>query len=166
MKMAYFAGGCFWCIEPTFVRLDGVTDVNCGYAGGKEENPTYEEVKAQKTSHRETICIRYQPEKISYEKLLEVFLYNVDPFDQGGQFIDRGFSYTLAVFYQSEEEKECAERLLSDLEQESGKKVFVSVLPFTTYYEAEEYHQDYYRKNPLEFAREMVLSGRRKKEES
>ena len=89
---------------------------------------------------------------------------NVDPFDSEGQFIDKGFSYTLAVFWTEEAEKECAERMIRELEKKSGKEAYIALLPFTTYYEAEEYHQDYYRKNPLEFAREMVLSGRRKKE--
>ena len=99
MKTAYFAGGCFWCITPTFKELDGVFDVISGYCGGDEINPTYKEVKSQQTGHRETIKIDYDPEKVSFSELFEIFLGGVDPFDSEGQFIDKGFSYTLAIYY-------------------------------------------------------------------
>ncbi len=161
VKEAYFAGGCFWCVTPIY-KMYGVDAVVCGYAGGDEENPTYEEVKAQKTGHRETIKLVYDPQRVSYEKLLDIYFANVDPFDGEGQFIDKGFSYTLAVFYQTEEEKKLVEEKLEAVSKESGKETFVSVLPYKNFYEAEEYHQDYYLKNPDEFEKEMVESGRRK----
>ena len=160
MKNAYFAGGCFWCIAPVFREMEGVESVISGYCGGDEENPSYEDVKAQRTHHRETICIIYDPEKASFTDLLSVFLESVDPFDSGGQYIDRGASYTLAVFYANEEEKTIAEKLLAALSAEAGKEVAVSVEPYKTFWPAEAYHQDYDLKNPEAFARELEESGR------
>ena len=160
MNTAYFAGGCFWCITPTFQEMEGVYSVTSGYSGGAEENPTYEDVKYQRTGHRETIRIEYNEERIGYEALLELFLTNVDPFDEGGQFIDRGHSYTLAVYYETQAEKEQAEEAIRQLEQTSGRQVFVAVEPFKSFYAAEEEHQDYYRKNPEAFRKELVESGR------
>ena len=160
MKTAYFAGGCFWCITPTFQELAGVTSVTSGYCGGAEENPSYEDVKYQRTGHRETIRVDYDAAKVSYAELLEIFLSGVDPFDEGGQYIDRGHSYTLAVYYQSEEERLLASDAIEKLASESGQKVFVSVEPFSAFYTAEEEHQDYYRKHPEEFRQELIDSGR------
>lgn len=160
MRTAYFAGGCFWCITPIFDQMEGVRSVTSGYSGGAEVNPTYEQVKHQQTGHRETIKIEYEEEKMSFSRLLDVFLANVDPFDEGGQFIDRGLSYTLAVYYQSPEEQAAAVEKLNKLEERSGEKVWVAVEPFTAFYDAEEYHQDYYRKNPEAFAKELEESGR------
>ena len=162
MHTAYFAGGCFWCITPTFQELDGVTSVVSGYSGGTEENPTYTDVKYQRTSHRETIRIDYDPEKVFYAELLNIYLCGVDPFDEGGQFIDRGHSYTLAIYYLTEQERELAAIALEKLEKDSGQKVFVSLEPFTAFYTAEEEHQDYYRKHPEEFRQELIDSGRLK----
>lgn len=162
MKEAYFAGGCFWCITPVFKMLDGVSAVVCGYSGGDEENPTYEEVKHQRTHHREAIRITYDPEKVSFERLLALFLNNVDPFDGGGQFIDRGASYTLAVYYTDETEKRLTEKRLAKLEADANTPVFVSVEPLKSFYDAEEYHQDYYLKNPEEFEKELRESGRKR----
>lgn len=164
MKNAYFAGGCFWCITPVFESA-GAAAVTCGYAGGDEVNPVYEDVKHQKTGHRETIRVEYDPENVSYEKLLKIFLASVDPFDDGGQFIDRGFSYTLAVFYNDAEEKRLTEAAIQRLEEAAGQKACISVLPYKNFYTAEEYHQDYYLKNPEAFERELVESGRKKPEE-
>lgn len=161
MKTAYFAGGCFWCITPVFSSADGVLSVTAGYCGGEEANPTYEDVKHQKTRHRETIRIEYEEEKTGYRKLMELFLKNVDPFDAGGQYIDRGFSYTLAVYYESPEEKVIAESCLKTLEKVSGRKPCVSLEKYLKFYEAEEYHQNFYLKNPEAFAKEMEESGRR-----
>ena len=161
MKTAYFAGGCFWCITPTFKETYGVLEVTSGYCGGDEENPTYKEVKSQQTGHRETIKIDYDSEKVSFTELFEIFLDGVDPFDSEGQFIDRGFSYTLAVYYNDLIEKGTAEKMISGLEEKSGKKVFVSVEPFKTFYNAEEEHQDYYLKHPEEFEKELIESGRK-----
>lgn len=162
MKTAYFAGGCFWCITPTFQEMDGVFTVTSGYSGGAEVNPVYEDVKYQRTGHRETIRIDYDPEAVSYPELLDIFLNGVDPFDEGGQFIDRGHSYTLAVYYQTREEREQAEAAIRQLEDASGRKVYISVEPFTAFYTAEEEHQDYYRKHPEAFRQELTDSGRLK----
>ena len=162
MKTAYFAGGCFWCITPTFRELPGVAAVISGYSGGMEENPRYEDVKYQRTGHRETICIDYDPDQVSYGELLEIFLNGVDPFDAEGQFIDRGHSYTLAVYYLTEEERQLAADAIAKLEQESGRKVYISLESFTAFYSAEEEHQDYYRKHPEEFRQELIDSGRLK----
>ena len=163
MKTAYFAGGCFWCVTPIY-KLYGVSKVTCGYAGGDEENPTYEQVKAQKTGHRETIKLEYDPERVGYGKLLDIYLANVDPFDGEGQFIDKGFSYTLAIFYNEDAEKALAEEKIKALEQEAGKEAKIAILPYKNFYEAEEYHQDYYLKNPEAFEEELIASGRKKKE--
>ncbi len=161
---SYFAGGCFWCVTPVF-KMWGVDKVVCGYSGGAEENPTYEDVKAQKTGHRETIMLEYDPAKVEYDRLLDIYFANVDPFDAEGQYIDKGFSYTLAIFYTSDEEREKAATRIAKLEAESGRKVQVALEPFRNFYEAEEYHQDYYLKNPEAFEKELVESGRKQAEE-
>lgn len=155
---AYFAGGCFWCITPCFKETKGVIDVISGYCGGEEKNPTYKEVKSQQTGHRETIRVEYDENLVSFKELLEVFLNNVDPYDGGGQFIDRGFSYTLAVYYANEEQKTVTEERLKEYKEQ----VFVSVEKLKEFYMAEEYHQDYYLKNPKEFEEELISSGRKK----
>lgn len=161
MQRAYFAGGCFWCMTPVF-REAGADRVVCGYSGGEEADPVYEDVKAQKTGHRETIMLEYDPAKVSYAKLLDIYFENVDPFDAGGQFIDRGHSYTLAVYWSSEEEKALAEERIGKLEKESGRTVCVALEPFARFYDAEEYHQDYDLKNPEAFERELIESGRKR----
>ena len=157
---AYLAGGCFWCITPIY-KIYGVSEVTAGYSGGTEETPAYLDVKKQKTGHRETIELTYEPENVSYEELLEIFFENIDPFDAEGQFIDRGFSYTPAIYYQTEAEKRAALSKIAALEQKSGKKVTVSVEPFRSFFKAEEEHQDYYLKHPEAFEKEMTESGRR-----
>lgn len=162
MKTAYFAGGCFWCITPTFQGMDGVFTVTSGYSGGAEVNPSYEDVKYQRTGHRETIRIAYDEDLVSYAQLLDIFLSGVDPFDEGGQFIDRGHSYTLAVYYETEQERQLAAAAIGALEKASGQKVYISLEPFTAFYTAEEEHQDYYRKHPEEFRQELIDSGRLK----
>jgi len=162
METAYFAGGCFWCITPTFREMEGVADVVSGYSGGLEANPVYEDVKNQKTGHRETIRIDYDPAKTSFRELFNIFLCGVDPFDPDGQFIDRGHSYTLAVYYLSEEQRQIAENGIRQLEKDSGQKVFISVEPYQNFYTAEEYHQNYDLKNPEAFEKELIESGRKK----
>lgn len=162
METAYFAGGCFWCITPSFRETNGVTAVVSGYSGGLEADPRYEDVKTQKTGHRETIRIDYDPSKVSFRELFNLFLVGVDPFDAGGQFIDRGFSYTLAVYYLSDQQKQIAEDRIKKLEASSGQKVFISVEPFRNFYTAEEYHQNYDLKNPEAFEKELIASGRKK----
>ncbi len=161
MKKAYFAGGCFWCVTPIY-KIYGVDKVVSGYSGGDEQNPTYADVKAQKTGHRETIMLEYDPAKVSYSQLLEIYLANVDPFDGEGQFIDKGFSYTLAIYYNDEEERKLATEAVNDLKSSSGKEVYIAIEPFKSFYEAEEYHQDYYLKNPEAFEKEIIESGRKR----
>ncbi len=158
---AYFAGGCFWCITPIF-KIYGASNVISGYSGGDEVNPTYEDVKHQKTGHREAIAVEYDNEKVSFAELLEIYLANVDPFDGEGQFIDRGHSYTLAIYYTNEEEKEIALKAIKELEENEGKEVKIAVEAFKSFYPAEEYHQDYYLKNPEAFEKELIESGRKK----
>ena len=155
---AYFAGGCFWCITPNFVEIDGVLDVKSGYCGGDEVNPTYEQVKSQSTNHRETIRVIYDENKVNYSDLLEVFINNVDLYDDGGQFIDRGHSYTLAIYYVDDKQKQVIDDRLSRF----AEPVCVSVEKYKMFYLAEEYHQDYYLKNPKEFEEELINSGRKK----
>ena len=160
IRHAYFAGGCFWCIEPVFEATPGVMGAVSGYSGGEEAEPRYEEVKAQRTGHRETVCVEYEDTLVSFGELMDIYLSGVDPFDDGGQFMDRGRSYTLAVYHTSEEERASALKKLEALERESGRKPCVSVEPFRSFWRAEEYHQDYYRKNPEAFRRELEESGR------
>ena len=160
MKQAYFAGGCFWCITPVFREMEGVGPVTAGYCGGDEENPAYEDVKAQKTGHRETICIGYDEKAVSFRDLLTVFLECVDPFDAGGQFIDRGASYTTAVYFTDEAERLTAEEVLAELAKDKGKVPAVRVEPYKRFWPAEMYHQDWDLKNPDAFAEEIRESGR------
>ena len=159
IRKAYFAGGCFWCVTP-FFKIYGADEVISGYSGGDELNPSYEDVKSQKTGHRETVEVSYDDEKVRYEELLSIFLENIDPYDSEGQFIDRGHSYSPAVYYCTEEERICAENGIRDLREKSGQDVGIAVEPFRFFVRAEEYHQDYYLKNPEAFSEEMEKSGR------
>ena len=161
-ESAYFAGGCFWCITPTFKETPGVLDVISGYSGGKEIDPVYEDVKHQRTGHRETIAIRFSPDVISFEELLKIFLQSVDPFDAGGQFIDRGHSYTLAIYYTCEGQRLTAQEIIRELEESSSRPVCISIEPFLSFYIAEEEHQDFYLKHPEKFEEELISSGRKK----
>ena len=159
---AYFAGGCFWCITPIY-KIYGVDRVVSGYSGGTQIDPKYEDVKAQKTGHRETVMLEYDPAAVSYETLLDIFFANVDPFDPEGQFIDKGHSYTLAIYYTCEEERALAQKRIHELQTGSDRPVYIALEPFTGFYEAEEYHQDYYLKHPEAFAKELEDSGRKPK---
>ena len=160
METAYFAGGCFWCITPTFKEMEGVAAVISGYSGGDEIDPTYLDVKYQRTRHRETIRIDFDPAVVSFQQLLDIFLSSTDPFDPDGQFIDRGHSYTLAIYYCSQSQQRAAEAAVQALAEESGQMVYVSIEPFKSFYKAEEEHQDYYLKHPEEFRQELIASGR------
>lgn len=162
MTTAYFAGGCFWCITPDFQETPGVLQVTSGYSGGDEAAPTYLNVKYQRTGHRETVRVDYDENRISYPELVDIFLKGVDPFDGEGQFIDRGHSYTLAVYYLTEQEHSIAREKIQALEAASGKNVHIALEPFRSFYDAEEEHQDYYRKHPEEFRQELIASGRMK----
>ena len=161
MKRAYFAGGCFWCITPNFKEHEGVSAVTSGYCGGSAEDAVYAKVKSQTTAHRETICVEYDGEQVSFDTLLDIFLCGVDPFDDGGQFIDRGFSYTLAVYYTDEAQRIAAQARIDALHESSGRDVYIALEPFAAFYPAEEEHQDYYLKNPEAFERELIESGRK-----
>ena len=157
---AVFAGGCFWCMEPPFDKLPGVVATTSGYTGGQKINPTYQEVSAGDTGHIEAVQITYDPKQVSYEKLLEVFWRNVDPLDKGGQFCDRGSTYTTAIFYQSEEQKKLAEQSKATIEKKLGKAVVTTIRPAATFYAAEDYHQDYYKNNPLRYKYYRYSCGR------
>jgi peptide methionine sulfoxide reductase msrA/msrB len=162
LKIATFAGGCFWCSESDFEKISGVARVTSGYTGGKKENPTYEEVSSGVTGHVEAIQVYYDPEKVSYEKLLEVFWRHIDPTDSGGQFVDRGPQYASAIFYHDEEQKQAAEKSKKELGKSGkfAKPIVTPILKFTRFYDAEEYHQDYYKKNPLRYTYYRQGSGR------
>lgn len=160
MKEAYFAGGCFWCLEKVCDQTDGVIRAESGYCGGEEEDPSYEDVKKQLTSHRETVRVEYDPAKISFGELLETYFGSIDPFDGGGQFIDRGRSYTCAVYWADEEQRRLTEEAVERIERADGRKVCVSVEPFRKFWPAEEYHQHYAEKNPEAYRREFEESGR------
>jgi methionine-S-sulfoxide reductase len=150
---ATFAGGCFWCMEPPFDELDGVVSTTSGYAGGQRKNPTYEQVSSGGTGHIESVQVEYDPAKVSYSRLLEVFWQNVDPTDPAGQFCDRGSQYQTAIFYHTEEQRGLAEESKSELEASARlpKPIVTPVRPIAKFYPAEEYHQDYYRKNPIRY---------------
>ncbi len=159
---ATFAGGCFWCMVPPFEKLEGVNEVSSGYTGGNKENPAYEEVSSGKTGHVEAIQVSYDPSKVSYEKLLDVFWRQIDPTDAGGQFVDRGSQYRSVIFYNTPEQKALAEKSKEEL-QKSGrfkKLVVTEILPAAKFYPAEEYHQDYYKKNPIRYKFYRFNSGR------
>lgn len=161
-SLATFAGGCFWCIEAPFEGIDGVISVVSGYAGGKEKNPTYSDVSSGKTSHREAVQISFNPDIISYAELVDIFFQQFDPTDDGGSFYDRGFQYSSAIFYHDKTQKDVAEKAIKTLDQAKifDKAIVTPIIKFTNFYEAEEYHQDYYKKNPGEYYAYRRGSGR------
>ncbi len=150
-KKAYFAGGCFWCMEESFDKVDGVIKSVSGYSGGNLKNPTYKEVTYKDTGHVETIEITYDPKKISYEKLLNIFWKNIDPFDKYGQFCDKGKSYRSVVFFNNKKQKKIIHNSISNIEKRFNSKVVTLVWEFEKFYKAENYHQDYYQKNFLKY---------------
>ncbi|MEW5250140.1 peptide-methionine (S)-S-oxide reductase MsrA [Microbulbifer sp. 2201CG32-9] len=160
IRTAVFAGGCFWCMEPPYDKLDGVLETTSGYSGGKVENPTYEQVSAGVTGHAEVVQVKYDADKVSYEKLLEVFWRNVDPLDAGGQFCDRGDQYRTEIFYANEEEKRLAEASRAAAERELNKKIVTKIVPAATFYPAEGYHQNYYQRNPVRYKYYRYRCGR------
>ncbi|GAF66284.1 peptide methionine sulfoxide reductase [Bacillus sp. TS-2] len=163
-EKAIFAGGCFWCMVKPFDRYDGVHSVLSGYTGGMTENPTYEEVCSETTGHYEAVQITFDPQIISYESLLDIFWKQIDPTDSGGQFFDRGQSYQSAIFYQNNEQKNKAERSKEELEKSGrfSQPIATKILPAKPFYHAEEYHQDYYKKNPIRYEMYQRGSGRMK----
>lgn len=162
LRTATFAGGCFWCMESPFAALPGVAEVTSGYIGGRTENPTYEEVCSGKTGHAEAVRVLYDPKKIGYEKLLEVFWRQIDPTDPGGAFVDRGSQYRSAVFYHDQEQKRLAEDSKRRLEASGflAKPIVTEILPASKFWPAEDYHQDYSCKNPLRYQAYRAGSGR------
>jgi len=159
---ATFAGGCFWCVEADFEKVKGVVEVVSGYTGGPEENPTYDQVSAGKTGHVEAVQVSYNPTQVSYQELLEVFWRHVDPTDPGGQFVDRGPQYRTAIFYHDEEQQRLAEASKRALEKSGRfpKPIVTQIVPFTRFYRAEDYHQDYYRTQAQGYKNYRVNSGR------
>ena len=160
MNKLYLAGGCFWCISDYFLMQDGVEEVNVGYSGGLEKDATYEMVKAQKTKHRESIEIIYDENAISLNKLLDLYFIYVDVLDEGGQGIDRGRSYSLALYYQSETEKEIFEKRKAEEEKKLNSQIAVAIESFLFFIEAEEEHQHFSLKKPEAFEEELIASGR------
>ena len=161
-KVATFAGGCFWCTESDFEKVPGVVKVISGYTGGHKENPTYEEVSSGSTGHVEAIQVYYDPTKVTYTELLDYFWRHIDPTDSGGQFVDRGSQYRSVIFYHDEEQKKLAEKSKEDLSKSGkfDKPIVTEILKFTKFYPAEEYHQDYYKKNPIRYRYYRFASGR------
>ena len=151
LNKAYFAGGCFWCMEESFEKLDGVKEVISGYSGGTTTNPTYKEVTFGDTGHFEVVEIIYDKNIISYDELLKNFWINIDPFDAFGQFCDKGYSYRSVAFYQSEYEKNQIEIGISEIENKFNKRVVTYVKKFDVFYKAEDKHQDYYQEYLLNY---------------
>lgn len=161
-KYCILAGGCFWCISKPYYEYDGILKVYSGYCGGDEVNPTYEQVKKQETKHMESIKLIYDENIISYKEILDIYFETIDPFDDRGQFIDRGYSYTTAIFYQNNNMLKTINEYIKDYESKIHKKVVVKILPEKEFYMAEEYHQDFAIKNPIEMEKELIESGRKK----
>lgn len=162
LEKAVFAGGCFWCIEAAFEKIDGVIAAVSGYTDGEKVDPSYQEVSSGRTGHTEAVELTFDSTKVSYAKLVDVFWRNIDPTQKNGQFADKGSQYRTAIYYQDEEQKTVAEHSKSELEQ-SGKfkkPIVVDIKPAVTFYPAEEHHQDYYKKNPGHYKSYSYFSGR------
>lgn len=159
---ALFAGGCFWCMEPPFDKVDGVISTTSGYTGGHVEDPGYEQVSGGGTGHYESLQVKYDPARVSYEKLLDVYWHNIDPFDGGGQFCDRGPQYRAAIFTRNEEQEALARESKQVLQEKTDDdhQIVTEILPAKTFYPAEEYHQNYYKKNSLRYKFYRYSCGR------
>ncbi|MCJ7684107.1 MAG: peptide-methionine (S)-S-oxide reductase MsrA [Desulfobacteraceae bacterium] len=162
LDKATFAGGCFWCMEHPFEKLEGVLDVVSGYTGGHEKDPTYEEVSKGQTGHVEAVQVIFDPSKITYSEILDLFWRQVDPTDPGGQFVDRGSQYRTTIFYHNEEQKALAEKSKADLDDSEiyDKPIVTEIIRASKFYQAEGYHQDYHRKNPMGYKQYRRNSGR------
>ncbi len=161
-EIATFAGGCFWCMEHPFEKLDGVKEVITGYTGGHKANPTYKEVSEIGTGHVEAVQITFEPDEIGYTELLDVFWKQIDPTDAGGSFADRGPQYRTAIFYHDDEQKRLAEKSKNDLEKSGryDKPIVTEIIKYSKFWKAEDYHQNYYKKNPLRYKLYRKGSGR------
>lgn len=157
---ATFAGGCFWCMESPFDKLPGVQESLSGYTGGQVVNPSYKQVSSGTTGHRESVQIAYDPNQVSYEQLLDTFWHNVDPFDAGGQFCDRGEQYRAAIFYADEVQKTKAEASKRKLEVDLGQPIATDILPAAPFYSAEDYHQNFYKTNSAKYRFYRYMCGR------
>ena len=162
-KKAYFAGGCFWCMEESFDQVEGVISTISGYSGGHLKNPKYADVIYTDSGHVEAIEVTYDPAKIDYQKLLDIYWKNIDPFDANGQFCDKGYSYRSVAFFKNDEQRKLINKSKRKIEQKFNKKVVTYVIKFDKFYEAENYHQDYYRKKFLNYLRYKKACGREKK---
>ena len=162
LEKATFAGGCFWCMEEALDKVEGVVSTTSGYTGGQKPNPTYEEVSAGGTGHAESVQVLFDPSKISYEKLLNVFWHNIDPTTPDRQFCDKGRQYRSAIFYHNENQKRLAEESKKLVEQSKAFKeaIVTEIVPSSEFYPAEEYHQDFYLKNPLRYKFYKYSCGR------
>jgi len=162
LKIATFAGGCFWCMEKPYEQYDGISEVISGYIGGKRANPSYQEVSSGNSGHLEAVEVTYDPSKITYEELLDIFWRQIDPTDGGGQFADRGEQYTTAIFYHDDEQKKLAEQSKQNLEDSKkfDEPIATKILKSTPFFKAEEYHQDYYKKHPVHYDSYRHGSGR------
>lgn len=162
LQLATFAGGCFWCMVKPFIEWDGIESVRSGYMGGTVENPTYEQVKTGETGHTEVVEITYNPNFFSYDQLLELYWQQVDPTDDEGQFQDRGSNYRAVIFYHNELQRQAAEdsKMALATSNKYKKPVITPILPAKVFYLAEDYHQDFYKKNPKEYKEDRAQSGR------
>ncbi|MEO6953928.1 MAG: peptide-methionine (S)-S-oxide reductase MsrA [Polyangia bacterium] len=157
---AIFAGGCFWCEEASLEKVPGVTAVISGYTGGHKLDPTYEEVSSGSTGHAESVRVLFDPTKVTYAHLLEVFWHNVDPTSSGGQFCDRGTQYRSAIFYLDDAQKKAAEASKAEVEKKLKIKVVTEITAASKFYPAEDYHQDFYKKNPVRYSSYRLGCGR------
>lgn len=148
---ATFAAGCFWCVEEAYDELDGVQATISGYIGGEETSPRYEQVAQGETGHAEAVRVEYDPQTVDYATLLEAFWHNVDPFAEDRQFCDSGAQYRSAIFYHNEEQKRLAEQSKAELEERFGREIATQIVPASRFWEAEDYHQNYYEKNPVRY---------------
>ncbi len=159
-RKAVFAGGCFWCMEPPFEKLDGVSAVVSGYIGGQVRNPTYDQVSGGRTGHTEAVEIIYDPAKVSYAQLLDIFWHNIDPLTADAQFCDRGSQYRSEIFPMNAEERAAAEASKAAIAKKLGRPVVTEITDASTFFVAEEYHQDYYQKNPIRYKFYRTSCGR------
>ena len=161
LATATFAAGCFWCLEGPYDKIDGVVSTTSGYTGGHTKNPTYRQVVSGRTGHTEAVQVVYDPAKVSYDELLEVFWVNVDPLRKDAQFCDRGTQYRAGVFHHDEAQKSAALKTREEVKTKfAGQEVHTEVTPLAEFYPAEEYHQDYYKKNPARYKYYRVRCGR------
>lgn len=161
-EVATFAGGCFWCMQPPYDNQAGVLATIVGYTGGKTKDPSYEKIGTGETGHAEAVRVLYNPDVVTYEQLLEIFWRNIDPTDAGGQFADRGSQYRTAIFYHTDEQRVAAQASIAKLEESRkfGSKIKTEVVPAGEFYRAEEYHQEYYKKNSVHYKLYSAGSGR------